>query len=566
MQYKPYLFIFFLLFISCKRAENSNKYFYNITKELSPFQYDTSYINKAKAREFEKYKKTGEKKYLISSKYIEFLLLREETSPAKYFDQIPLALDLLKLNNDKYSFISMSCYFHLSLKLEKSSPDLAMKFLDSAIMYNKKEPKEYFIAHLYHAKGRFYYNKKDYSKALLFFNQSLNKLAENEYLFRASMYNNFSSVYRKTGNYKKAIEEVKKGINILIDKGSLTRDEKNFLFFMKQHLAVYLLKIKNYGESEQELTEALNHYNLTNNYHELTHCYNTLFELYTNSGQNLKNKDIILHLKEFEHQLKSTEDLLTVNKIFKNYYIQNNDLPNLIRISQKVNVLYDKFNVEQVENIKNISSISDNILVSKLSENHQSEIDANKKISLLTYALLITVSIILISITLCIIKRHREKITETEGEKKLLANRLSSDRKKINQLYQNINLKKDTEKIILENLKKIKNSSDTESSNTIKEMISTINNLGNIDKKKFVENNYENSVENQLFTEKLLAISKLTKTELKLCNYFKMDLSAKEIATIENTSPGTIRVYKTKIKNKLNVPKNQDLNSFLALL
>ena len=93
-----------------------------------------------------------------------------------------------------------------------------MKFLNSSIAYDKEDHNEYFIAHLYHAKGRFLYTRKDYSKALYFFKLSLNKLAKNESLYRASMYNNFSLVHYKTRNYNKAIEESKTGIKILQEK------------------------------------------------------------------------------------------------------------------------------------------------------------------------------------------------------------------------------------------------------------------------------------------------------------------------------------------------------------
>lgn len=560
------LFLFFTSMISCKNEERSNEYFYNLTNELSPLQNNRNYILKAKNRELEKYKKTNEKKYLIASKYVEFLLYREETNPKKYFAQIPLIFQLLHLNNNEYSFVSMACYFHLALQYEKTSPELAMKFLNSSIAYDKEDHNEYFIAHLYHAKGRFLYTRKDYSKALYFFKLSLNKLAKNESLYRASMYNNFSLVHYKTRNYNKAIEESKTGIKILQEKKNLTIDEINFLFNMKRILSEYLISIKNYTDAEEQLIDVINFYKTQRNNSEIVNSYRILFALYKKSDQKLKNQLFINDLKRIEPKLSSTMDKITANNILQEYFIIDNDIKNVSETYQKLNSLNKTLNNEQIENLKNISSVLDSHLLTSINEKYNLEMTNNKKINTLTKSLIIAISIILISITLHIIKKHQKKIIDVEDEKKLLSDNLSFQKQKVSELQQNIHLKKKTENIILENLKKIKNLNESDSAAIIREMILTINNLGNIDRKKIIDSNYESNLESKIFNDKLLSKAKLTKTELRLCGHFRMHLSAKEIATIENTSPGTIRVYKTKIKNKLNLSKDQDLNSFLSTL
>ncbi|OHX66946.1 LuxR C-terminal-related transcriptional regulator [Flammeovirga pacifica] len=58
----------------------------------------------------------------------------------------------------------------------------------------------------------------------------------------------------------------------------------------------------------------------------------------------------------------------------------------------------------------------------------------------------------------------------------------------------------------------------------------------------------------------------LTKTEREICSYIKLKLSTKEIADIRTTSPNTIRVTKHRIRKKLGLNEEVDLESFIQRL
>lgn len=57
--------------------------------------------------------------------------------------------------------------------------------------------------------------------------------------------------------------------------------------------------------------------------------------------------------------------------------------------------------------------------------------------------------------------------------------------------------------------------------------------------------------------------NKLTPLDLKYCAYMFLKLSTKEIATIFNVEPKSIRMSKYRIKQKLNLPKDENLEEFL---
>ncbi|MDO4228397.1 MAG: hypothetical protein Q4C98_01155 [Capnocytophaga sp.] len=60
-----------------------------------------------------------------------------------------------------------------------------------------------------------------------------------------------------------------------------------------------------------------------------------------------------------------------------------------------------------------------------------------------------------------------------------------------------------------------------------------------------------------------LSAHKLTSLDLKYCAYMFLKLSTKEIATVFNVEPKSIRMSKYRIKQKLNLPKDENLEDFL---
>ena len=68
------------------------------------------------------------------------------------------------------------------------------------------------------------------------------------------------------------------------------------------------------------------------------------------------------------------------------------------------------------------------------------------------------------------------------------------------------------------------------------------------------------------FYQRLNQISKLSQTDLRLASYIKMNHTNNEIANISGISLRTVESQRYRLTKKLNLDKNQDLNSFLMSL
>ena len=65
------------------------------------------------------------------------------------------------------------------------------------------------------------------------------------------------------------------------------------------------------------------------------------------------------------------------------------------------------------------------------------------------------------------------------------------------------------------------------------------------------------------FYEKLNALSTLSQTDLRLASYIKMNHNNNEIANISGISLRTVESQRYRLSKKLNLEKDQGLDSFL---
>lgn len=563
MRYLIFL-MFSLLLLSCESKKQGNDYLYAVNTELSPLKGNQEKVEDLYKRELDKYKKTGKEIYLISSKYVELALYGD---PSLRLKQIPMVYELLKLNNERYDYLTIALNYNLASHFEKSSPEWSMKCINEAIKLDESTEKQYFLPHLYHFKGRIFYNNGDYDEAISYFNKALEiyKL-KNETLFTASMYHNFGMCYDKMNSIDRAIKETRRGISILETKKGRNKQEKTFLNYMKEGLSQYFLQKKNYKKVEELLVTVRKFSFESPNYLMALSSSKGLIEIYNITREKNKIGNIVDSLSIIEPHLSLPSEKIALNELAQEYYANIDDNQNFAKISKKLVGLNKKQNELTKKELKINFEIADNYII-KIANKQNVEQQRKNQLVLISVSLLLIIFLIII-IGLVQQKNKKEKILTqskiiAENQKKILEQNIELQQQKIRNLHLNLNLKTETEKAFLDNLKKIKKSKKIDTEEVLKDLQFKINNLIFIDKK----NNHiinESSLENRMFMERLSAkFPVLSEQELKLCVYFKLRLSAKEISLLENLTVGSVRVYKAKIKAKMELSKETDLDSYL---
>lgn len=266
----------------------------------------------------------------------------------------------------------------------------------------------------------------------------------------------------------------------------------------------------------------------------------------------------------------------------KNPLVDNKKIISTINLNDvSPQLLNIKFEI-QAENVllrdKFISNNKENPIYLKQNavENHFYSFEEKNKKQKQIYRLgweflLIIIFILTTLLIININEKLKKEINFIKDEKIILENKKNTleqeilfQKEKIKDLHQKLNLKIETEKVFFEDLKKIKRSNCTKSQDEIlKDLFIKANNSMNIDKRG-KNLTFEYNIENQQFLKKLKTLyPTLTNRELKLCIYFRMNLSSKEISILENTTTGTVRVYKTRIKNKIGLNKENRLSCYL---
>lgn len=72
---------------------------------------------------------------------------------------------------------------------------------------------------------------------------------------------------------------------------------------------------------------------------------------------------------------------------------------------------------------------------------------------------------------------------------------------------------------------------------------------------------------NKVFEEKIKKeYPSLTKTEREMCSFLRLNLSIKEIASIRNSSIDSIKALRYRIRKKMQIPKNEELEHFVQAI
>lgn len=565
--------LLFLLSSCTTSVEKGDDYLYKFNDEVSAITNQPEKIKALGKRELEKYKKTGDRLYLISSKYCG-LFIRHGEFPN--IDEITLDYELLNLNNNQYNYITITSNFNLAYQFVNISPDQSMQFLNKAIEMDEKTGKMYILPHMYHLKGNLYYNKEDNSKALAYYNKALESYIKrgrkDDVLYIASMYNNMGIVYKKTKNIDTAIEKAQKGVNILKEKKNLTQDEKKHIQRFSSLLATYYIEKKEFLYAEKLLTTALEYFKKNEAYYDdAIVAAKRLIDIYSITGEKEKHISVIHFLTSIEPRIKSIPSKISVNEILRNYYSDINDLQHLKLVSGNLLALERQHDIISEEKLQKVSDTLYKYVLQKIHEEYNHKIADNKKRNWALLALALFIVLFLVWLITYIRKKNKveKELLEQqkyilEENKRLLENDVQLHKEKNKKLNLNLNLKLETEKALLENLKKIRKTKHTDVEKNLKELQFKINNLIQIDKKNYDFIN-ESSMENKLFMDKLSQqFPCLTEQELKLCVYFKLNLSSKEISLLEGITSGSVRVYKTKIKSKMKLERQEGLNDFLS--
>ena len=277
-----------------------------------------------------------------------------------------------------------------------------------------------------------------------------------------------------------------------------------------------------------------------------------LSKVYIELGMNENAKNLILKnlsLREINGSQK-----LNNFKLLEKIYINEKSIEDLLSVKDSIifynNPLYLKSQEEEFNTLENIILVSDK----------QNDLNISKQVNnrniLISIILLSSLSLIALSFRFNV-SLQKEKNNTLKLEKDKIDSELQLKRRELFSKINFISQRNDY-------LNKIKNQIEFEekgSENIIK-LKNEIKNITNSEKAyeefdKMFSQVYPN------FYKRLYALVKLSKTDIRLASYIKMNHSNSEIARISGISIRTVESQRYRLSKKLNISNGDDLNSFI---
>ena len=281
-----------------------------------------------------------------------------------------------------------------------------------------------------------------------------------------------------------------------------------------------------------------------------------LSECYLAKNQIDIAKQIALKNLKFKN-LSDREKRLNF-KVLEKIYKKERDSQKLLQIKDSLLLISTGLNNSKI--IKSLNDLETQILLS-----NSARVLNESKIRYNTYIYILIIGTVILFFSLVTIRinynfqKERGSRLELEKEKVLV---------ELNQ--KNRELVSKTNFIIqrndyLKNLKKKIENSQNEQNDSNLRITKELNRLINSEKSYEEFDKMFVSVYPD-FYQKLNQITKLSQTDLRLASYIKMNHNNHEIANISGISLRTVESQRYRLTKKLNLDKNQDLNSYLISL
>ena len=319
-------------------------------------------------------------------------------------------------------------------------------------------------------------------------------------------------------------------------------------------LGAYYQSKKEYKKAIENLHKAMEFYksfpvdlNLTGS--RLSECYLAIGKIDTAKEIALKNltfKNISDKEKKYNYSV--------LEKIYKK--TKNKD--SLLSVKDSLILISSGSNSTKI--IKSLNDLETQILLSKSAR----EINDNK-IKYNTYLYILIIGSVILFFSLVTIRINynyqKERGVRLELEKEKVTDELNQKNRelvsKTNFIIQRNDYLKNLQKKILSPQKE----EDLSSKMLYRELNRVINSEKSYEEFDMMFVNVYPD-----FYKNLNKISKLSQTDLRLASYIKMNHNNNEIANISGISLRTVESQRYRLTKKLNLDKNQDLNSFLMAL
>lgn len=422
-------------------------------------------------------------------------------------------------------------------------------------------------------------NLGQYDMAIDYYKMALERVANSEY--KVAYLNSLGFLYYLNENSTEAKIYYDQALEVF-DRNNLRIDSIQYYIIQSNLLSLSMTEI---DASAEEIGERLLKRDAFDPFPSFlrSEVYIKLFDFYKKKGNCSGMRECLDSLLLISKSQLSADDQGRV--LYKNwqYYSSCGDLKVANSFAERYVQFRDSLFIQEqalrskVEQIQ-IANYRDQ---SNSAELAKSELESSNSILKLLFSLAIFTTMILIVLFIVIFRnrklREKRKMHYLNVKRTLLleqqkAIRLESEKKEkdlenkrleLRNMIQGSELEAELIEELIKRLSSIRNNNDPgelvqviqflqskQKARKLDEIISTHQDLVDVAFKTSIKENFPN----------------LTDAEFQLIVMLRLGLTTKEIALFKNIEPASVRIYKNRLKNKLNLDKKEGLDEFIASL
>jgi tetratricopeptide (TPR) repeat protein len=447
----------------------------------------------------------------------------------KAFENLKGALDNFIALGDKKNAATFSISTG-NIYLNTGDHDTAKKYYQQAIVLSSNDPET--VARVDMTLGDLYYREKKLDESL-------------------SRLNNAIDHFTKTGN------------DVLLAYSFILKGE---VFYELDRL----------DQASEYVIKSLELYRKLKNPGKEAEC---LIDLGNIALRNSQPREALAHfskaLSVLKYEQKKYEKLKMIYVGLVKTYSELGDYKSALENERMVSLCADSLNsfnrTRQIDELKVRTEVD-------LAEREIIQLQADKRkqytiIGLL--GLLILFGTVIINMVL---KKNKERLNTSESGKKhlevqleakektesLLKNELEFKVKELTSFTLNMIKKKEAIQTVKESLEEIRNQTDGEVRNQLNKIVSTINFSQHVSNDWDSFRLYFDQVNQGFFDNLRSAYPQLNPKDLKVCALIRLNIDTKQIASILDISPESVKIARHRLRKKLGITKEESLTTFFS--
>ncbi len=412
-----------------------------------------------------------------------------------------------------------------------------------------------------------YADLKDYKNAKLHLSITAELVKEiDDQFFLADVYNNLGTIYQSTEVFETAMFYFQKALKLYQDVG-----DKNGIAFAMQNIGAVQISLLNYCIGISYLRSALHGFHQTKSIVDITDVYMDLGNAYFKYGK-LDSALFFLNLANINNEkLNNTYLQLETIDVLQKVYVAKNDYKHAYVYRQQYILLRDslqskdlKLQLAKLEMGHNIVNKEKEVALWK----KQQKVEASHNRLLIITVIFMTLFILLASVMVWQRRKKEQLINrlqyeKNQGVKSEMEERMRNQSKQLTTHALNM-LQKNT---LLQSLQEDIDRIGMKAKKEVKPELRSLNHKIKMhikgEKDWDLFKMYFEQINKDFFVALSEISSELTSNDLRLLALIKLNMNIKEVASVLNLSPDSVKNARYRLRKKLNLAPKDDLFEFV---